>query len=244
MFRAALLTIAKIRKQPKCPLIHEWPQKLWCILSMQYYSATKKDKTGPFLETQVNPETVTQRQVSHQEKSKYHTFPVAQMVKNLPVMQGTKAQSLHQEDPLQEGMETHSSILAWRVPWTEEPGGWQSVGWQWAGNDWATNTHKEYVWNLDKWYGWSYLQKRNTDTVLGKKHMDTKRKSWGGRVGWIGRLELTQKHYWDSVWKRYLMRTWELRSVLCGALNGKEVQKRGDMCIRVADSRCWNQDKQ
>ena len=70
-----------------------------------------------------DPETVTQRQVSHQEKSKYHTFPVAQMVKNLPVMQGTKGQSLHQEDPLQEGMETHSSILAWRVPWTEEPGG-------------------------------------------------------------------------------------------------------------------------
>ena len=182
-FTAAQFIIAKIRKQPKCSLIHEWAQKLWYILSMQYSSATKKDKTGSFLKTRVNLETAIQWQVSHQEKSKYHTLPVAQMVKNLPVMQGTKGQSLRREDPLQEEMATHSSILARRVPWTEEPGGQQSVGWQRVGNDWATDTHKEYMWNLGKWYGSSYLQKRNTDTVLGKKHMDTKRKSWGWEGG-------------------------------------------------------------
>ena len=46
-----------------------------------------------------------------------------QMVKYLPVMQKTRVQSLGREDPLEKGMATHSSILAWRIPWTEEPAG-------------------------------------------------------------------------------------------------------------------------
>ena len=53
---------------------------------------------------------------------------VAQMVKNLPAMQDTWVQFLGREDPLQNEMATHSSILAWRIPWTEEPGGLQSMG--------------------------------------------------------------------------------------------------------------------
>ena len=53
---------------------------------------------------------------------------VAQMVKNLPAMQETWVQFLSQEDPLEKEMETHSSIPAWRIPWTEEPGGLQSMG--------------------------------------------------------------------------------------------------------------------
>ena len=52
---------------------------------------------------------------------------MAHMV-NLPAVQDTKVQSLGQEDPLEKGMATHSSILAWRIPWTEEPGGLQSTG--------------------------------------------------------------------------------------------------------------------
>ena len=51
------------------------------------------------------------------------TFLVAQMVKNLPAMQDTQVQSRDQENPLEKGMVTHSSILAWRIPGTEEPGG-------------------------------------------------------------------------------------------------------------------------
>ena len=51
---------------------------------------------------------------------------VAQLVKNPPAMRETWVQSLGQEDPLEEGMATHSSILAWRIPWTEEPGGLHS----------------------------------------------------------------------------------------------------------------------
>ena len=57
-------------------------------------------------------------------------FPVAQTVKNLPAVQETKVRSLGQEDPLEKGMATHSSILAWRMPKTEEPGGLQSMGLQ------------------------------------------------------------------------------------------------------------------
>ena len=57
-------------------------------------------------------------------------FLVAQMVKNLLAMQETQVQSLGWEDPLEEEVATHSSILAWRIPWTEEPGGLQSMGLQ------------------------------------------------------------------------------------------------------------------
>ena len=62
------------------------------------------------------------------------------MVKNLPATQETQVQSLAQEDPLEEGMATHSSILAWRVPWAEEPGRLQSMGSQRVRLDRATNT--------------------------------------------------------------------------------------------------------
>ena len=55
-------------------------------------------------------------------------FPIAHMVKNLPVMQETRVPSLGQEDPLEKETATHSSVLAWRIPWTEEPGRIQSMG--------------------------------------------------------------------------------------------------------------------
>ena len=55
---------------------------------------------------------------------------VAQTVKNLPAMQETQIQSLGQEDSLEKAIAIHSSILAWEIPWTEEPGGWQSMGLQ------------------------------------------------------------------------------------------------------------------
>ena len=68
-------------------------------------------------------------------------FPIAQMVKNLPAMQETRVRSLCQEDPLEKGMAIHSSILAQRIPWTEKPGGLQSMGSQKVGHNWASNTH-------------------------------------------------------------------------------------------------------
>ena len=55
-------------------------------------------------------------------------FPIAQTVKNLPAMQETQVRSLGWEDPLEKGMAIHSSIFAWRIPWTEEPGRLQVQG--------------------------------------------------------------------------------------------------------------------
>ena len=63
------------------------------------------------------------------------------MVKNPPAMQETWVRSLGGEDPLQEGMATHSSILAWRIPWIEDPSGLRSMGSQRVGHDWETNTY-------------------------------------------------------------------------------------------------------
>ena len=63
------------------------------------------------------------------------TSLVAQMIKNLPETQETWVQSLGGEDPREREMATHSNILAWRIPWTEEPGGLQSMGSQSMGHD-------------------------------------------------------------------------------------------------------------
>ena len=64
---------------------------------------------------------------------------MAQRVKRLPAMQETQVPSLGRENPLEKEMATHSSILAWRIPWTEEPGGLQSTGSQRVGHNWATS---------------------------------------------------------------------------------------------------------
>ena len=62
-------------------------------------------------------------------------FPMAQMVKNRPAMQEIWVRSLGQEDPLEKEIAIHSSILAWRIPWTEGSGGLQSIGSQRVGHD-------------------------------------------------------------------------------------------------------------
>ena len=74
---------------------------------------------------------------------------MAQTVKNLPAMQETWVQSLGWEDPLEEDMATHSSILAWRIPWTEEPGGLQSMGLQRVRHEDTTERlSTEFLWKL------------------------------------------------------------------------------------------------
>jgi len=67
---------------------------------------------------------------------------VAQVVKNLFAIQETQVQFLHQEDSLEKRMAAHSRIIAWRIPWTEEPGGLQSMGLQRVRHGRATNTLK------------------------------------------------------------------------------------------------------
>ena len=87
---------------------------------------------------------------------------MAQVIKNLPAMQESQVWPLGQEDTLQKGMPTHSTILAQRIPWREEPGGLQSMGLQRVRHDWVTKTQThtgqylkisdgkpQYNWNID-----------------------------------------------------------------------------------------------
>ena len=69
MFTAALFTIARTWKQPKCPSTEEWIKKMWYLCTMEYYSAIKRNKIVPFVETWL--ETVIQSEVSQKEKNKY-----------------------------------------------------------------------------------------------------------------------------------------------------------------------------
>ena len=71
MFTAALCTIARSWKQPKCPTTDEWIKKMWYIYTMEYYSAIKRNEIGSFVETWMDLETVIQSEVSQKEKNKY-----------------------------------------------------------------------------------------------------------------------------------------------------------------------------
>ena len=81
-----------------------------------------------------------------------YSCQASKIVKNLPAMWKTQIWSLGQEDPLEKGMATHSSILAWRIPWTEEPGGQQSMGLQRGRHNLETNTFTFHCMkSLEKW---------------------------------------------------------------------------------------------
>ena len=85
---------------------------------------------------------------------------VAPMVKHPPAVQETQVQLLHWEGPLEKGMATHSSVLVWRIPWTEEPGRLQSMGSQRVRYDWVTNTF-----TFHKLIEWSELKREKTNIV-------------------------------------------------------------------------------
>ena len=72
MFTAALFTIAKTWKQPKCPSTDEWIKKMWYIYTVEYYSAIKKNKIMPFAATWMDLEMIILSEVSQTEKDKYH----------------------------------------------------------------------------------------------------------------------------------------------------------------------------
>ena len=72
MFIAALFTIAKTWKQPKCSSTDEWIKKMWCIYTMEYYSAIKKNEIMPFAATWMQIEIIILSEGSQKEKDKYH----------------------------------------------------------------------------------------------------------------------------------------------------------------------------
>ena len=83
-------------------------------------------------------------------------FPGGSDYKNLSAMQETRVRSLGWEDTLEKGMATHSSVLAWRIPWTEGPGGLQSMGLQRVKHNWATH---------------SFLDPTQTDKFIRRKDL-------------------------------------------------------------------------
>ena len=72
MIMAALPTIAKVWKEPKCPLMDEWIKKMWYIYTMDYYSAIKKNEILPFATKWMELEGIMLREISESEKDKYH----------------------------------------------------------------------------------------------------------------------------------------------------------------------------
>ena len=100
--------------------------KISCPLPMELECIT-------LLSDDKSTELISHHQLEELRKSQKETphvraSLVAQLVKNLPAMQETRVRALGWEDPLEKEMATRSSILAWRIPWTEEPGGLQSMG--------------------------------------------------------------------------------------------------------------------
>ena len=97
-------------------------------------------------------------------------FPGCSVVKSLPTMWETQVQSLGWEVPLEKEIATHSSILAWEILWTEEPGGLQTMGSQRAGHDWVTNTcllwEKYQQPQICRWYHSNGRKQRGTKEPL------------------------------------------------------------------------------
>ena len=106
---------------------------------------------------------------------------VTQMVKNLPVIWEIWVQSLGQEDPLEEEMATHSSILVGRVLWTEEPDGLQSVRSQRVGHNWATNTHTHTHTHTAKknFERWQKIKRSQKILKINYRICNWFRRSWG-----------------------------------------------------------------
>ena len=121
MFIAALFTLAKTWKQPKCPMTDEWIKKMWYIYKMEYYSAIKSNEIGSSVEIWMDLESVIQSEGSQKETNKY-------------------------------------CIL----------------------------TH---MWNLEKWYRWTYLQGRNRDVDIENGDADTVGEGEGG-TNWEIRIDI------------------------------------------------------
>ena len=88
----------------------------------------------------------------------------SQSLKNLPAVQETRVRSLGWKDPLEKEMATHSNILAWKISWTEKPGGLQSMGSQRVAQDWATKT---YLWWCKLWASLVVLVVKNLPANAG-----------------------------------------------------------------------------
>ena len=112
------------------------------------------------------------------------------MVKNLPGMQETWVWSLAREEPLEKGTVTHSSILAWRIPWTEEPGRVQTIGSQRVRHDWAGAL---FPFSLH----FEFTQKESNPCL-----------TWDEVFGWAMNLYCVHQHYFACSWINQSLFLW------------------------------------
>ena len=147
-----IIHITQMLKQSKFPSAKEWKIKMWCIyyLRLEKEMATDSNILAwkiPWTEEPSGLQSMGSQRVGHKspDTTRHLIFSptrvslVAQMVKNLPAMQEVQVLSLGWEDLLEKGVPTHSTILVWRISWTEEPGRLQSMGSRRVRHDWATN---------------------------------------------------------------------------------------------------------
>ena len=115
-------------------LVHRVSEELWT----EVHNTVQEEKPKPPPRKRNARQSNCWRRL-YKQLSKTEASLVAQMVKHLPTMLETWVWSLGQEDPLEKEMATNSSIRAWKIPWTKEPGGLQAMGFQRVGHDWATH---------------------------------------------------------------------------------------------------------
>ena len=119
---------------------HLYVQKFKCIFNLPNLRQMVKNTLFPFFSLCVSLICLVPG---------YVLGLVTQRIKNLPAIRETWVWSLGLEDPSEKGMATHSSILAWRIPWTEEPGGLLFMGSERVGHNWATNTFTScFTWDV------------------------------------------------------------------------------------------------
>ena len=137
------------------------------------------------------------------------------MVKHLPTMPETRVRSLDREDPLEKEMATHSSTLAWRIPWTKVPGRLQSMGLQRVRHDWVTSLHfihfqiKPEVYKQEKYMPWNCMSKKLNEiriTILPQyKENPVRQKTWS---------HMCRRSYLSCLWLILCMAD-EQRKAIC-----------------------------
>ena len=139
---------------------------------------------------------------------RYRTSLVAQRLKRLSAMRETRVRSLGQEDPLEKEMATHSSILAWSIPWMEDPGRLQSTGSQRVGHDWVTSL------SLSLRYNWHVLMCNFKLYSVMSWYMNTSWNDYHNKIIMV----IIIKYYCnreEQVWPRIRTAPFTLDFVLC-----------------------------
>ena len=165
---------------------------------------------------------------------------MAQTVKKLLVMQETWVWSLGWEDPLEKGMATHSSILAWRIPWTEEPGRIQFIGYQRVGHDWVTfSSSHVWMWELDykenwapkNWCFWTVVLEKTLESPLDCKGFQPVHPK--GNQSWvlIGRTDVEAET--PILWPPDVKSWFIWKTLMQGKIEGR--RRRGRQKMRWLD---------